>query len=183
MALGTIINGVKLESVQQTIDAIRADAELGKCNFRITNRWVNGGHNRVTVKDFYGAKQEIRHARPFDLEEDEPEMLAGTDQGPNPVEYLLTALSGCLTSTMVYHAALRGIQINSLECDVDGDIDLQGFLGVTKGVRNGYKHIRVCFRIDTDEENLDELKALSKLSPVYDTLLNGTEINIRLERK
>ena len=183
MALGTIINGVRLESVQETIEAIRHDSDLARCNFRITNRWVNGGHNRVTVRDFYGAKQEIEHAHAFNLDEDEPELLAGTDRGPNPVEYLLTALSGCLTSTMVYHAALRGIHIDSLECDVDGDIDLQGFLGVTKGVRNGYKNIRVRFRIETSEKNLDKLKALTKLSPVYDTILNGTNIDIRIERK
>ncbi len=183
MALGTIINGVKLQSVQETLDAIKTEPELAKCNFRITNRWISGGHNHVTVRDFYGAKQEIEHLQAFDLDEDEPAMLAGTDQGPNPVEYLLTSLSGCLTSTMVYHAALRGIQINSLECDVDGDIDLQGFLGVTKAVRNGYSNIRVRFRVDTEEENLDKLKALAKQSPMYDTIVNGTNIDIRLERK
>lgn len=183
MAPGTIINGVKLETVSDTIHAIETEPELAKCNFRIKNRWISGGHNQVTVRDFYGAKQEIAHHQSFDLHEDEPEMLAGTDQGPNPVEYLLTALSGCMTSTMVYHAALRGIQIDSLECEVDGDIDLQGFLGVSKSVRNGFKNICVRFRIETDEKNLDKLKALTKLSPVYDTILNGTNIDIRIERK
>ena len=183
MALGTIINGVKLQAVQETLDAIKTEPELAKCNFRITNRWISGGHNHVTVRDFYGAKREIEHIQAFDLEEDEPQLLAGTDQGPNPVEYLLTALSGCLTSSMVYHAALRGIQINSLECDVDGDIDLRGFLDVSDSVRNGYTQIRVRFRIDTEEKNLQRLMDLCELSPIYDTILNGTDIDIQMERK
>ncbi|MHC4553663.1 MAG: OsmC family protein [Planctomycetota bacterium] len=183
MELETIVNGVKLETVNDTIHAIEDEPELAKCNFRITNRWISGGHNQATVRDIYGAKQEIPHHCQFDLDEDEPELLAGTDQGPNPAEYLLTALSGCMTSTMVYHAALRGIHIESMECEVDGDLDMQGFLGIDENVKLGYSSIRVRFRIETDEENLEKLKALTEMSPIYDTILNGTNIDVQMERK
>ncbi len=182
MTVKAIINGVELDTVNETVQAIRQDPELSKSKFHVVNRWVSGGHNHVTIRDFYGAKQEIPHSQVFELEEDEPALLAGTDVGPNPVEYLLTALSGCMTSAMVYHAALRGIHINALECHVEGDIDLQGFLGINDQVRKGYQQIRVTFKVDTDENSLQKLKALSKLSPVYDTVLNGTNIDIAVER-
>lgn len=183
MAVKNIINGVELDTVIETIEAVVTDPELAKCNFRITNNWVNGGHNHVTVRDFYGAKQEIPHTETFELDEDEPQLLAGTDLGPNPVEYLLTALSGCMTSALVYHAALNGIHISSLECQVEGDIDLQGFLGVSDEVRKGYQNIRVTFKVQTPQKSLAKLKALSKLSPVYDTILNGTNIDVQVKRR
>jgi uncharacterized OsmC-like protein len=183
METKSILNGVDLKTVGETVEAIRQDPELAKSKFHVTNQWINGGHNRATVRDFYGAKQEIQHNAVFEMDEDEPALLAGTDVGPNPVEYLLTALSGCMTSAMVYHAALRGIQINSLECTVEGDIDLQGFLGISNDVRKGYSDIRVTFKVDANEENLQRLKSLSKLSPVYDTILNGTNIDVSVESK
>jgi uncharacterized OsmC-like protein len=86
-------------------------------------------------------------------------------------------------TTMVYHAAMRGIRIEELEMDLEGDLDLRGFLGLSDEVRKGYENIRVNFRVKTDEENLDRLKALSKLSPVYDVTRNGTNVDISIERK
>lgn len=183
MTIKTVINGVELETVNDTVQAIQTDPDLAKSKFHVHNRWVNGGHNHVTIRDFYGAKQEIQHAKTFELDEDEPALLAGTDVGPNPVEYLLTALSGCMTSAMIYHAALRGIHIESLECEVEGSIDLQGFLGIADDVRKGYQNIRVTFKVGTSEKNLQRLEALSKLSPVYDTILNGTRIDVNIEQK
>lgn len=182
MPVTAVINGVDTVKVHDTVNALRQDADLGKANFRVTNRWVNGGHNRVTIKDFYGAKQEVPHKQVFRVDEDEPEMLAGTDKGANPVEYLLTALSGCMTSTMVYHAALRGIEIQELECHVEGDLDLRGFLGVSSEVRNGFSDIRVSFKVKTSEPNLERLKALSRFSPVYDVTANGTNVDVQIER-
>lgn len=182
MPLTAVINGVDTVKVHDTANALRQDADLGKANFRVTNRWVNGGHNRVTIKDFYGAKQEVPHKQTFRVDEDEPEMLAGTDKGANPVEYLLTALSGCMTSAMVYHAALRGIEIEELECHVEGDLDLRGFLGVSSEVRNGFSDIRVSFKVKTNEPSLERLKALSRFSPVYDVTTNGTNVDVQIER-
>jgi uncharacterized OsmC-like protein len=95
----------------------------------------------------------------------------------------LRALAGCMMTTVVYHAAIRGIKIDELEMDLEGDLDLRGFLGISDQVRKGYENIRVRFRVKTDEQNLDRLKALSKLSPVYDVTTNGTKVDIAIERK
>jgi uncharacterized OsmC-like protein len=110
-------------------------------------------------------------------------VLAGTDLGANPVEHLLRALAGCMMTTMVYHAALRGIKIEELEMDLEGDLDLRGFLGLSDDVRKGYENIRVNFRVKTDGEDLNRLKALSRLSPVYDVTTKGTKVDISIERK
>jgi uncharacterized OsmC-like protein len=180
---GAVVNGVDIDVLGGTVEAIKENSDLAKCKFRLRNTWVQGGHNRSTVGDFYGACQENSHQATFELDADEPPVLAGTDAAPNPVEHLLHALAGCLTSTLVYHAAIRGIQIDELECELEGDLDLRGFLGLAKDVRKGYQNIRVMFRVKTASDQLEKLKALSKLSPVFDVTSNGTQVDIEIEQK
>jgi uncharacterized OsmC-like protein len=178
-----VVNGVNVDAVNSTVDAIKGDPDIAKFKFRLHNQWINGGHNQSTIDSFFGAKQENSHLKPFDLHADEPPMLAGQDQGANPVEHLLNALASCLTTTLVYHAAIRDIQIDELEAELEGDIDLRGFLGLTNEVRKGYENIRVNFKVKTDEKNIEKLKALSKLSPVYDITTHGTHVDVHIERK
>lgn len=183
MAAKELLNGVDVGYVTETVKAIEQDPSLGKFKFRVKNRWLDGGHNRAIISGYYGAKQEHDRPEPFVMDTDEPPVLAGKDLGANPVEYLLRALAGCLMTTMVYHAAVRGIRIDELEMDLEGDLDLRGFLGLSNEVRKGYENIRVNFRVKTDENNLDRLKALCQLSPVYDVTTNGTNVDITVERK
>ena len=178
-----IINGVDVEAVENTVNAIKNKPDIAKFKFRLQNKWINGGHNHSTVNNFYGANQENSHLQLFELDADKPPILAGTDKGANPVEHLLNALASCLTTTLVYHAAIRGIKIDELESNLEGDIDLRGFLGLTNEVRKGYQNIRVKFKVKTDVENIEKLKALSKLSPVFDVTSNGTKVDVQIERK
>jgi uncharacterized OsmC-like protein len=176
-----IINGVDTSAVEKTVEAIKAQPGLARFQFRIRNKWIDGGLNQSTVNSFHGANQEIDHQQPFHMAADEPPVLAGEDRGANPVEHLLHALSACLTTTLVYHAALRGIRIQELQSELEGDIDLRGFLGLAPDVRRGYENIRVKFKVKTDEANLERLKALSKLSPVFDVTSRGTKIDVQIE--
>ena len=138
-AMGTtMINGIEMDTLKATVTAIANQPELGACHFRATNKWLNGNHNRSIVTGFYGAQQEIAHKQTFMLDADEPAILAGNDEGANPVEHLLHALASCLTTSMVAHAAVRGIQIDELESEFEGDIDLRGFLGLADDVPKGY---------------------------------------------
>jgi uncharacterized OsmC-like protein len=178
-----IVNGVNVEAVESTVNAIQEKPDIAKFKFQLQNKWINGGHNHSTISKFYGANQENSHLKPFELDADEPPILAGEDIGANPVEHLLNALASCLTTTLVYHAAIRGIKIDELESELEGDIDLRGFLGLTQEVRKGYENIRVNFKVKTDEENIEKLKALSKLSPVFDVTSNGTNVAVSIERK
>ena len=179
----TVVNGVELETLMGTVKAIQADPELGVCHFRATNKWLNGNHNRSTVTGFYGAKQEMQHKQTFTMDADEPAILAGDDNGANPVEHLLHALASCLTTSMVAHAAVRGIAIEEVESEFEGDIDLNGFLGLDANVPKGYTAIRAKFRVKADPKDMDQIRELAKFSPVYNTLTNGTPVDVQVAMK
>jgi uncharacterized OsmC-like protein len=179
------INGVNVDQLFGTINAIQETPSLAKFNFRATNKWVNGGHNRTTIKDFYGAGQEDQSRQTaFVLDNDEPAVLLGADNGANPVEFVLHALAGCLTTSLVYHAAARGIQLDEVESQLEGDLDLHGFLGLSESVRNGYEGLRVTFQIKADvpEAKLQELCELAQQrSPVFDIVSHPVPVSVRLQ--
>jgi uncharacterized OsmC-like protein len=177
------VNGVDIDTVESTVNLILEKPDLAKSKFRARNKWINGGHNRSQIDHYYGAGQERSRSKPFVLDADEPPILAGEDIAANPAEYLLHALAACMTTTMVYHAAIRGIQLDEVESNLEGDIDLRGFLGLSDEVRRGYREIRVNFKVKTDADNVERLKALSKLSPVFDVVSSGTCVTIEIERK
>lgn len=177
------VNGIRLETLQATVDAIAQEPELGACKFRATNRWIDGNHNCTTVTGFYGAKQEIAHQQKFELHADEPPILAGHDQGANPVEHLLNALAACVTTSMVAHAAVRGIRIDALESELEGDLDLRGFLGLDENVPKGFTDIRVKFRVQSDVRNLERIRRLAAFSPVFNTITQGAKVEITVERQ
>lgn len=178
-----LVNGIEVEILSETVKAIKKDPELGVAQFRATNTWLGGNHNRTTVTDFYGAKQDIAHAQQFQLDADEPAILAGNDLGANPVEHLLHALASCVTTSMVAHAAARGIPIRSVESEVEGDINLRGYLGLADDVPRGYTALRVKFKVDADPEYHDRLVELAKYSPVFNTITNSASVDISLEAK
>jgi uncharacterized OsmC-like protein len=180
----TIVNGVDTGRLSATIEAIKADASLANFQFRLSNQWVGGGENHSRIDDFHGAGQEMRHKQPFSLVTDEPEVLLSEDRGPNAGEYVLHALASCLTGALVYHAAARGIAVKGIATRLEGDIDLRGFLGLSKDVRRGFKNIRVIFDIDADcdESGKRELVEMAQAySPVFDMLSNGLPVSCRLD--
>lgn len=177
------VNGIHMETLQGTVNAIKNDPELAKCRFHVTNKWIEGNHNRTAVSSFYGAKNEQPHRSTFELNCDEPAVLAGEDQAPNPVEHLLNALAGCVTTSMVAHAAVRGIRIEELESQVEGDIDLRGFLGLAEDVPKGYTNIRIKFKAKADVDNMERLKKLTEYSPVFNTITQGAKVDITVEPK
>ena len=179
----TRINGVEIEALMSTVNAIRGEPELGACRFRASNTWLAGNHNRSTVTGFYGAKQEIAHRQTFTMDADEPAILAGNDEGANPVEHLLHALASCLTTSMVAHAAVRGIEIEELESELEGDIDLRGFLGLDLNVPRGYTEIRAKFRVKARPEDLERLRELAKFSPVFNTITRSAKVAVEVDLK
>jgi len=178
------INGVNVDQLFSTISAIKENPGLAKFKFRANNQWINGGRNRTNIKDFYGAGQEDTTRKlTFVFDNDEPEVLLGQDNSANPTEFVLHALAGCLTTSLVYHAAAQGVKIDAVESEFEGDLDLRGFLGMSEYVRNGYENIRVTFKIKSDapEEKLKELCELAqKRSPVFDIVTNGVPVNVQL---
>ena len=177
------VNGINLDVLQETISAVENEPELGKCRFRARNKWINADHNCTTISGFYALKEERIHKPTFELHANEPALFAGEEQVANPVEHLLHALASCVTTSMVAHAAVRGIHIEELECELEGDIDVRGFLGLANDVPKGYTNIRMKFKVKTDEQNLEMLKSLAEFSPVYHSLVDGVEVDIQVEPK
>jgi uncharacterized OsmC-like protein len=173
-------NGVDVPTLFATIDAVKASPEIAKFQFRATNRWISGTHNRSTIHDFYGAGQELAHAQASEFDADHPAVLVGADNGPTPVEYLLHALAACLTSGLANIAAARGVTLTEVESTVEGDINLLGILGLSDEVRNGYEQIRVSFRLKGDDpEKLREVVEQSRQrSAVFDVLTNGVPVTV-----
>jgi uncharacterized OsmC-like protein len=179
------VNDLNVEKLFNSIETFKQKPELAKFKFRATNQWVAGTHNRATVKDFYGLGREdtSREPKVFDL--DEPPDLQGKNLGINPVEYLLVALSGCLTTAMVAHAAAKGIALRGVTSRYEGDIDLRGFLGVSPDVKVGYEQIRVYFSIDADisaAQKEELVRMAQKYSPVFQTMVNPTMVSVRLDQ-
>ena len=124
------VNGVNVSKLFGTVEAIKENPEIAKFNFKAKGKWINGGHNRTTINEFYGACQIFKRSQPFVFEKDEPPVLLGEDHGANPVEYVFAALDGCLTTSLIYHAAAQGIKIDEVETSFSGDLNLHGFLGL-----------------------------------------------------
>lgn len=179
-----IVNGVSVTNLFGAINAITDNPDISKFNFRAKGRWVDGGHNQTTINDFDGACQTHTRSQPFVFEKDEPPVLLGKDHGANPVEYALAALNGCLTTTLIYHAAAQGIKIEEVESTLSGDLDIQGLLGMSEKVRNGYEKIKVTFKVkaDASEEKIKELVDLAqKRSPVFDIISHPTPVEVSLQ--
>lgn len=185
MADTKIINGVNVSELFNTIDAVKKTPVIAKFKFNAANKWIKGGLNRTSIKNFYGTQKDHPHAKPFELDADEPPLLLGEDRAPNPVEYALTALAACVTTSIVYHAAAKGIKLNSVESRLEGDIDLQGFLGLSKEVPRGFKEIRMFFKIDADapDDKLAEIVQLGPtFSPVFDTITRAVPVSVKIEK-
>ena len=185
MHVTSIVNGVDLGRLSGTIDAVTADPALARFQFRVRNHWIDGGHSRTTIKDFYGAGQEdATRTEPFTVDTDEPLVLLGRNQAPSAGEYVLHALAACLSGTIVYHAAARGIALDGLEATIEGDLDVRGFLGLDSNVRPGYEQIRVTIKAagDFDDDQLAELASLTRYSPVRDIVSNPVPVAIDVAR-
>jgi uncharacterized OsmC-like protein len=177
-------NGVDTATLFATLDAVKANPQIAKFQFRASNRWVSGTHSRGTISGFYGAGQEdTTRGAGFVLDADHPTVLVGHDNGPTPVEYVLHALAACLTAGLANIAAARGVTLTEVESTVEGDIDLLGILGLSRdgSVRNGYQQIRVGFKVKGDA-SAEELRALVERSrarsAVFDIVTNPVPVQI-----
>ncbi len=170
------LNGIDIERGVETVKAIQQTPELATFKFRSENEWLSGFHNRTVIKPFYGAGKEYSGGDRYSLESDAPLVLLGTDQAADPVEYALHALTACMTSTLVFHCAFKGISVTKLSSAMEGDIDLHGFLAL-KEVRKGFSEIRVSFDIET-EASEDTLRELLNYSPVYEMISAGVPVKV-----
>lgn len=175
------MNGVDVPTFVATLGAVDSRREIARFTFRANGQWLAGTHSRVEFKDFFGACAENEHNQTYAIEGDHPEVLCGTDNAPTPAELLLGALSACLTAGIGNIASMRQVELESVECSVEGDIDLNGILGLDPQVRNGFQGVRVTVAIkgNADDETLEKIVRQSVArSAVFDVMTNGVPVSI-----
>ncbi len=179
------LNGVDVEQLNNTIDAVKENPNLAHFRFQAHNEWLGGGRSKTTIHTFEQAGQEdISRRKPFEITGDEPPVLLGQNSAPNAVEAVLHALASCLAVGFVYNAAARGIQVDELEFDLAGDLDLHSFLGLSQDSRAGYESIDLTYRVKADaprQELIELCEYVQKTSPVVDIIRNPVPLSIELE--
>ena len=135
-------NGVNVEALLGAREQFKTDTSLTQFQWRARNEWVNGTHSRTVIDDFSGAGGEQAHKAAVTHDADHPELFAAEDNGSTPVEFVLHAIAACLTGGIASVAANRGVTLNSVTSTIEGDMDIQGILGMDRNVRNGYGVIR-----------------------------------------
>ena len=183
MAMATVNNGVNVQALLDAREALKGAPDAAKFTWRASCKWQNGTHSQASVQSFFGLGQEQQHKTASSFEADHPEIFASEDHGITPVEYLLVGLASCLTAGVAAVAQNRGIQLKSVEADVEGRMDIRGILVVDSDVRNGYDDIKVTFRIDADasKQEIEALVAQSqKRSAVYDAITNPVNVTVEV---
>ncbi len=188
MAQGTeevhVVDGLDVGQLRTAMHDLKEEPDLATLRLRAHNRWIDGAHAETRIYDFYGMGGEGAHKGEFTLTGDEPEPLVGTDKGPNATEALLHGLACCLNASYIYQAALQGIQIDELELEIEGDLDLRGFLGLEPDVPPQFLEIRVSFRVKADVPE-GKLKALTDLaqkrSPVFNSVTQPVPVRCSVE--
>lgn len=185
MAVQVALNGVNVQQLVDTVNAIRANPALARFQFRSETAWVEGARSRTEIQRFYGAgKEDTSRTQPFVLEGDEPPVLLGGNSAPNAVEAVLHALASCLAVGFIYNAAARGISVESLRFTLEGDLDLHAFLGLSETIRPGYQAIRAAIKVKAaaPREQITELwEYVRKTSPVFDIVSNPVPVSLSIE--
>jgi len=179
-------HGVNTPALLATINVVKETPALAKFQFRATNRWISGTYSESRIESFSGAGGEHMHRTDFRYGADHPAVLVGEDRGPTPIEFLLHALAMCITAGIGNIAAVRGVTLTSVESQVEGDIDLEGILGLSDKVRNGYERIRINFTIagDAPPEKLRAIVEQSRArSAVFDVLTNGVPVDVSINTR
>jgi uncharacterized OsmC-like protein len=177
-------NGVNVQHLLGAKEALTATPAAAQFQWRATCEWKNGTHSHSTVEKFFGLGAEQARKRTFKFDADHPEVFAAEDLGATPVEYVLVGLASCLTAGIASVAQYRNIQLRSVKATIEGDMDLQGILGIDDEVRNGFNGIKVTYDIDADakREDIEALVAQSqKRSAVYDIVTNPTNVTVAVK--
>ena len=177
----TVDNGVNVQALLDARGVLEGAPEAAQFTWRATSNWQNGVHSTTKIQNYFGLGEEQNHKTERVFDADHPAVFAAEDNGITPIEYLLVGLASCLTAGVASVAQNRGIQLRSVESQVEGNHDIRGILGVDADVRNGFNDIKVTFSIDADasQEEIEALVAQSqKRSAVFDALTNPTEVSV-----
>ena len=177
MLVKKTVNGIEVDQIQGMVDAVKKQPQMAQAKLYAKTKWKSGFNNDASIKDFSlgGTMNTTSRKSPFTIAGDHPPELLGTNKGATSVEVLLAALGHCIASGFAIYGAHMGIPIESLTIDLEGDIDLQGMLGLPEPgkVRPGYQEIRATYYVKSNapRDQLEKLAKMSEdLSPTRDSL-------------
>ena len=177
-----LINGIDADEVVSLATKIANDDEFGKFKFRANNQWINGSRSRTEIKGFYaGGKENTERKSALTVDADQPLFLAGKNTAPNAVEHLLHSLTSCLSTTLVYHASVQGIELEELNISAEGDMNSKGFFGISDDVKRGYERIRVNIEVKSDAD-VETLTKSAMYSPVYEVVSNSVPVEFNMAK-
>lgn len=183
--MSELLNGVNLENIGQLAEAVKADNSVGKITFFAKSKWVAGTKTEVTVNKINSNGQDItRQGREFKFYVDEPAQLGGLDEAPNPVEYVIGGLCGCITGAIASNAALFGTKLDEIEVSVEAGCDLVGVFGFDKSVSSGLSNLKYSVKLkgpDSKEKMLKSKETIDKKSSVLNTLKNTLPVETSAE--
>jgi uncharacterized OsmC-like protein len=173
MTTATIRNGIDVGALTGMIEAVSKEPGLARATFRTVTTWKQGFQNEARVEDYVQAGGTVQRGSTFALRGDHPEGLLGQNTAPAAVETLIAAVAGCIAGGWATYGAALDIPVERLQIELEGDIDLQGFMGLGDGVRPGLERIRgrICVDSTASDEQLHQLKEIAEQrSPVVDSL-------------
>ncbi len=184
MATTSVNNGVNVQALLDARQALKGAPEATKFTWRASCKWQDGTLSESKVQSFFGLGQEQSHKTETSLSADHPEIFASEDHAITPIEYVLVGLASCLTAGVAAVAQNRGIQLRSVESNLEGKMDIRGILGADSDVRNGYDDIKVTFKIDDADASKEDIAALvaqsQKRSAVYDVITNPVNVTVEV---
>ena len=141
----TVVNGINVDDLIALIDDVKREPAKGKTNWHVTTTWQAQARSRTEIESYEIGGEKV--PRRFSIDIDEPRELGGSNSFANPQEHLIAALNACMTVGYVAQCAARGITLESLAIETDGEIDLRGFLGIDPAVPRGYENLSYTVRI------------------------------------
>jgi uncharacterized OsmC-like protein len=170
-------NGVNTQILNTVFESMRNRPEMAKVTFSVKSEWNGGFSVTSTSKGFRMGGQNIEKNTEYKAQYDYPNQLSGEGRGPTVCESCMGALAACLTQTIVAHATSRGVHIDSIDINVEGDVDMRG---ISNDVRPGAQQFRVNMNIKSSNASKEQIKELyeigKRFSPAFDTLTNGTSV-------
>jgi uncharacterized OsmC-like protein len=174
-----VLNGLNVAAIKDTFSAVGHDPRLATFTWRARNSWITGVQTKTTFDGYYGACEKHTRCEPLVALSDEPLVLLGTDKAPTPMEFLLHAMAGCFTTSLIAHATARGVEIEAVETTIVGDWDSRGFLDLGSAVHPGFEAIHGHLNVkgNTSSAILAELAEFARRrSPVIDVVTNGLSV-------
>jgi uncharacterized OsmC-like protein len=171
------VNGLDTEALGAFVEEIKNDPKKGFARFQVTSSWKGQTRSEARVQSYFLNDQEI--PRQFSIAADEPLELLGENTAPNPQELLMAAFNACIMVGYVANAAVMGVNLEKVEIETDGELNLRGFLGLDANVKPGYDSLHYVVRLKGDgspEQFAAIHENVRKTSPNYFNIASPVEV-------